>query len=384
MIPTNTTLGLTGGQTLLSGLAADPTAYQGLSRLARSGDSEAALDAAARAFESLLIGQMLKQMRSAALSDGLFDSAYTQLYQDLYDQQIAALISQGDGLGIRKALLRQLAPRNKEAKPGGREASALVVPERIPWLKSLGMRVPAQQPPAPDTSVPGTFQTALSQATDTGAMEPATGSGDLGGRWPPRNAEEFVAYLKPYAQQAATVLGMDTSVLLAQSALETGWGRSIPRRADGRSSFNLFGIKADRSWQGDSVTVGTLEYRDGVARREQARFRAYDNPAESFIDYVAFLKCNPRYREALQSDTAESFIRGLQRAGYATDPRYADKVLSLRNRVLAIGAAGDSPNEGTSNQAGQARTGAGGAGSLQPSGQSPQVSALQADDSTKG
>jgi len=150
---------------------------------------------------------------------------------------------------------------------------------------------------------------------------------------------------------------MDTSVLLAQSALETGWGKHIPRHADGRSSFNLFGIKADRGWQGDSVGVGTLEYRNGEMRREQARFRAYETPADSFIDYVAFLRRNPRYGEALKSRSGEEFIRGLQKAGYATDPRYADKILGIRDRVLAIAGAIDSqPKEETQVSTAQADT----------------------------
>jgi peptidoglycan hydrolase FlgJ len=127
---------------------------------------------------------------------------------------------------------------------------------------------------------------------------------------------------------------------LAQSALETGWGKHIPRRANGHSSFNLFGIKADRSWKGDSVGVGTLEYRNGVAQREQAKFRAYETPADSFVDYVAFLKRNPRVmaRRSRAAPARNSSVV-LQKAGYATDPRYANKILGIRDRVLAIGAA---------------------------------------------
>ncbi|BCU07647.1 flagellar assembly peptidoglycan hydrolase FlgJ [Allochromatium tepidum] len=340
MLPTGaaSSLGLGSSQSLTGGLVADPNAYQGLSRLARDGGSEG-LEAAARAFESLLIGQMLKQMRSSTFGGGLLDSAQTQLYQDLYDQQIATVLSEGDGLGLRKALLRQLAPELSGEGLAERDQATLTVPERNPLLKSFKRRqVEAAVEKAdskPFRTVSGQSQSAATSAASTGSVAVISGQG----RWPPRNAEEFVAYLKPYAEQAAEILGMDTSVLLAQSALETGWGRHIPRRADGRSSFNLFGIKADRSWAGDSVGVGTLEYRNGVAQREQARFRAYETPADSFVDYVAFLNRNPRYGEALKSRTGEEFIRGLQKAGYATDPRYADKILGIRDRVLAISAA---------------------------------------------
>lgn len=341
MIGSGAMSGLGSSQSLTNGLVVDPAAYQGLSRMARDNGAEG-LEAAARAFESLLVGQMLKQMRSTVFGGGIFDSAQTQLYQDLYDQQIAASLSEGEGLGIRKALLRQLAPELTDEGRAEHDPATLTVPERNPLLKSFKQRqVEAAVEKAdskPFRTVSGQSQSAATSAASTGSAAVISGQG----RWPPRNAEEFVAYLKPYAEQAAEILGMDTSVLLAQSALETGWGRHIPRRADGRSSFNLFGIKADRSWAGDSVGVGTLEYRNGVAQREQARFRAYETPADSFVDYVAFLNRNPRYGEALKSRTGEEFIRGLQKAGYATDPRYANKILGIRDRVLAISAAVES------------------------------------------
>ncbi|QGU34000.1 flagellar assembly peptidoglycan hydrolase FlgJ [Thermochromatium tepidum ATCC 43061] len=354
----------------MGGLVADPNTYQGLSRLVRDGGAEG-LEAAARAFESLLIGQMLKQMRSTTLGGGLFDSSQTQIYQDLYDQQIATALSEGEGLGLRKALLRQLAPELSEEGRAERDPARLMVPERNPLLKSFKRRQveaaieetetkSVETAASPSETPAGTTMTTDLTTTEAGAGRSAPPV-NSGGRWPPRNADEFVAYLKPYAEQAAEILGMDTSVLLAQSALETGWGRNIPRRANGESSFNLFGIKADRSWQGESVSVGTLEYRNGVAQREQARFRAYETPADSFVDYVAFLKRNPRYGEALKSRTGEEFIRGLQRAGYATDPRYASKILGIRDRVLAIIAAIEAQTQNAT-----------------------QVSAAQADTPTKG
>ncbi len=318
---------VTGG----TGLASDPASLHALAKSARAGD-QAGLDAAARAFEGLLTGQMLKQMRSASAGSGLFDSEQSKLYQDLYDQQLASMLSEGGGLGIRKALLRQLTPKASTAAAKVDPAS-LLVPERNRLLKSLR--------PHPDPA-------GISVATDAlkTTLSPQ-------GQWPPSSPDDFLAYLKPYADQAAQALGMDTSVLLAQSALETGWGKHVPRHADGRSSFNLFGIKADRSWEGNKVAVGTLEYRNGVTQREQARFRAYANPAESFIDYVAFLRRNPRYRSALTSTSAEGFIRGLQQAGYATDPRYAAKVLAIRERLANMSATtqgtvplADTQNEG--------------------------------------
>ncbi|NEX21066.1 flagellar assembly peptidoglycan hydrolase FlgJ [Thiorhodococcus mannitoliphagus] len=330
MFSSSDKLGLGASTALQTGLVSDPASYKSLAASARTG-SAAGLEAAARAFESLLVGQMLKQMRAASLADSLFDSSQSRLYQDLFDQQAATVLSEGEGMGIRKALMRQLAPELTGDRDE-RDADDLIVPERNPLLRSFKRRKVDAAVDAV-TGVGGQKESAASKASGGTLKVSATG------QWPPSSAEEFVAYLKPYADQAAEILGMDTSVLLAQSALETGWGKHVPRRSDGSSSFNLFGIKADRSWKGDKVGVGTLEYRNGVARREQAKFRAYHSPADSFVDYVAFLKRNPRYGEALQSETGEDFVRGLQKAGYATDPRYASKILSIRDRLLRISAA---------------------------------------------
>ncbi|MGQ9831591.1 MAG: flagellar assembly peptidoglycan hydrolase FlgJ [Thermochromatium sp.] len=342
MLPSGDSLMLVAGQSPMNRLVSDPAAYGGLTQIARKGGSEG-LESAARAFESLLIGQLLEQLRSMSFGSGLFDSDQTRLYQDLYDQQLAAVLSEGEGWGIRKVLLRQLAPELSESQTAERVPSAVGVPERSPWLTGFKRRQ-VEAAVAEDETQPTEAMATQTTTTVGLSTAPALSTSGLDrinpqGHWLPRNAEEFVAYLKPYAEQAAEVLGMDTSVLLAQSALETGWGRYVPRHTDGRSSFNLFGIKADHSWQGDSVSVSTLEYRDGVARREQARFRAYATPAESFIDYVAFLKRNPRYSEALKSRTGEEFIYELQRAGYATDPHYASKILGIRDQILALGAA---------------------------------------------
>ena len=99
------------------------------------------------------------------------------------------------------------------------------------------------------------------------------------------------------------------------------------RDADGVSGNNLFGIKADRRWDGERVAVKTLEYRGGIAERESAQFRAYPDLAAGFDDYVKFLKGNPRYTEATAGGlSAGDYARSLQDAGYATDPDYANKI----------------------------------------------------------
>jgi len=149
--------------------------------------------------------------------------------------------------------------------------------------------------------------------------------------------ETFVQQVLPLAEKAAKALGVDPRVLVAQAALETGWGKSIIRDGDGQSSNNLFNIKADGRWNGDSVSVGTIEYRNGLPQPEKASFRAYASLEESLQDYVSFLQDNPRYEKALeQAGNPVAYLQALQRAGYATDPNYADKIDSIfRGNTLA-------------------------------------------------
>jgi flagellar protein FlgJ len=312
-------------------LAADPAGLHGLRQQARAGDTQG-LEAAARAFEAMLVGQMLKQMRSASLGGGLLDSTQSEMYRDMRDQEFARVLSEGSGLGLRDLIMRQLG-RGSATSAQAPDPSELQLPRRNPWLRPLHNAAATRENPAAaaaKTDEPGAARPRFAAAAASEA--PPLNPGD----WPPATPEDFLRVLRPQAEAAAAKLGFDPNVLLAQSALETGWGKRIPRHADGRSSYNLFGIKAHGGWKGDQVAVGTLEYRNGVARREQARFRAYPSPAESFQDYVAFLHRNPRYRDALASPNSREFVRGLQRAGYATDPNYANKILSIHDRLNAM------------------------------------------------
>ncbi len=181
---------------------------------------------------------------------------------------------------------------------------------------------------------------------------PATGSVDaarataVADQFGTHTPEGFVASIWPHAEKAARELGVNPRALVAQAALETGWGRRHIKRDNGDSSHNLFGIKAT-GWKGERATTATHEYVDGQRRTETASFRAYASPAESFGDYVRMLKNNPRYQAALQAGTdVRGFARGLQQAGYATDPGYAAKIAAIAagptidRAVAAIGQAG--------------------------------------------
>jgi flagellar protein FlgJ len=150
------------------------------------------------------------------------------------------------------------------------------------------------------------------------------------------SAEAFVSHMKPYAKQAARALGTDPALLIAQAALETGWGKKVINNALG-SSNNLFNIKADPRWQGQKVATKTLEFHDGIAVQEQAAFRSYDSYQHSFDDFVNFLQHNPRYSKALtHSNQPQQFIREIHQAGYATDPNYSNKVLAVMKKVQSL------------------------------------------------
>jgi peptidoglycan hydrolase FlgJ len=180
-----------------------------------------------------------------------------------------------------------------------------------------------------------TDQSALETTTDfINKMLAGNAEADAPKHWRPGSPEDFVQQLWPCAEEAGKALGVDPKHLLAQAALETGWGKSLPCDVDGTTSFNFFGIKAGNSWQGDSVSVKTLEFEGGVPVPRQAKFRAYDSAADSFRDYVEVLRSNPRFAAALNTGSdAKAFANALQKGGYATDPRYAMKIETIAQNL---------------------------------------------------
>ena len=293
-----------------------------LRRSARAGDADAAREAA-KQFEALFVNMMIKQMRDAMpTSGGLFGGEGMKLYESMHDQQLSLAMAQRGGIGLAASIERQLLPA---APPAGDTPRELNFPtHRLPARVEPLVRLQSSAQAATAASAPAAAAPA-SPAGDTAPAAPAATT----------SPEAFVQRLLPHARRAARMLGVAPEVLIAQSALETGWGRHMMRDAGGQSSNNLFGIKATGGWSGDKVRVSTLEYRDGVARRETAAFRGYSDEAASFADYVRLIGDNPRYRQAVaNADSPEGYLRGLQKAGYATDPAYADKILSILKRGL--------------------------------------------------
>ena len=272
-------------------------------------DREGSTAEVARQFESLLVNQMVKSMRQASLGEGILDNDQSLFYRDMFDQQLALHLSESGGIGLAAAIQRQL-----EGAQTAVNADGMGIAE-----------YPRRQVTIAPAANAGSASKAAGLTHGLAAIDSAAGADAKS--W---NSTEFVEKLWPWALQAAERIGIQPQALLAQAALESGWGRKMIRQPDGTPSHNLFGIKADRRWQGERVNVSTLEYEQGSAVKRRAQFRSYDSFKQSFDDYVDFLQANPRYDRALASTSSSSaYFSELQKAGYATDPRYARKIDSV-------------------------------------------------------
>ncbi|WP_288742994.1 flagellar assembly peptidoglycan hydrolase FlgJ [uncultured Rheinheimera sp.] len=306
----------------------------GLAQLKHSsgGDDDAALKQAAKQFESIFMSMLLSSMRKANEvfeDDGVLNSNATKFYQDMYDKQLSTELSEKGSLGLADLLVQQLRPTKGKTTPASMlklPTEAAPVPDKT---ASADTSVPVVAPVKKIAEVAQPIVTKAPQViTETLASEPDPDNED----WSFESPGEFIQKLMPAAKQAAQKLGLEPLALLAQAALETGWGQRTFKTAEGNNSFNFFGIKAHNSWQGDVAVVDTLEYRQGVAQKEKAKFRAYESPEQSLGDYVDFIKSNPRYQQAVaMADNPKAYFQQLQAAGYATDPNYAQKILAVFN-----------------------------------------------------
>ncbi|KAA1173866.1 flagellar assembly peptidoglycan hydrolase FlgJ [Marinobacter salinexigens] len=304
------------------------TDFSGLNALKSEAhsDKQAALREVARQFESMFLSEMLKSMRKAGdvFAEGNYlNTNQSQFYRDMFDSQLSLTMANGRGAGLAEALVQQMSRQipgmdDKGEKLAGHKGS----------LADYDRSLPAISPKLADQ---------VEQVKAITAAEPMVVSeptDDLPERF--ESPEHFVSTLLPMAERIAEESGVDAKVMVAQAALETGWGRHMIRGQNGQDhqhSFNLFGIKADSRWAGNSVSITTTEYREGIPMKEQASFRAYPDYESSFRDYVSFLESNPRYRDVLEvADQPEVFAEKLQQAGYATDPAYGEKIRRIMAR----------------------------------------------------
>jgi len=271
-------------------------------RISAQKDEKAALKEVAKQFEGIFTQMLFKSMRQANAAfetDSPFNNRHTKFYQNMQDQQMSLDLSQTGSLGLADLIVQQLMPNESKVTP-----ASVARQGGDPFMILAKSKVNALD----------TQSTVLTESDKLSTPQ------------------SFVEKLLPWAKDAAKLLGVDPAVLLAQSALETGWGKKVLKHQDGSTSHNLFNIKTNGAWQGDKVVVNTLEYKDGIAYQEKADFRSYEDYEKSFTDYVNLLTSSKRYQEAIkQVSNPASFLQELQQAGYATDPEYANKVV----RVLA-------------------------------------------------
>lgn len=287
------------GADITSRLALDAQSVEQLRAQAKD-DPDRALKSAARQFEALFMSMLLKSMRDASPQDGPFDSEQTRLYTSMLDQQLAQTLS-SRGMGLADIMVRQLTQGRAETQAAQNAATPLA---------------------APVDAMPGN--------ADTAPVSAPSGSGNAR---TPDAVRDFMTKHGASAQAASDATGIPARFLLAQAGLESGWGRREIRGVDGTASNNLFGIKAGRNWNGRVVEAVTTEYIGGKPVKTVERFRAYDSPVASFRDYANLIANSPRYAQVRDRKDEVAFAYGLQRAGYATDPQYADKLLRAMDGI---------------------------------------------------
>ncbi len=357
----------------------DSGSYTDLNRLSqlkvgKDRDGEENVRKVAQEFESLFLNEMLKSMRSAnevLAKDNPLNSQASKQYQEMYDQQLSVSLSkEGGGIGLADVLVRQLNKQTESvarsnpfaqvaqtegaawpSKPAAaaestRDDSRLLNQRRLALpgraserqLANVSATDPARSADASQPLVNLDWQPATAFAAPQD--KPLTVNGveiDTAKASKTRfgSPEEFIATMMPMAEKAARRLGVEPRYLVAQAALETGWGKSMIRQKDGSNSHNLFGIKAT-NWSGESAAARTTEYVNGRAVKQVEGFRAYASFEQSFDDFVSLLQNSDRYQSAVNAGgDSERFVRELQKAGYATDPQYARKVSQIARRMEA-------------------------------------------------
>ena len=297
--------------TASNALATDIHSLNHLKHQANANSPQAAREAA-KQLESLFMHEMIKSMRQATMKSGLMDNDSSKLADSMLDQQLSVSMAGLPG-GLADAITVQIAhSMGFSPEEAGVSPMGLNHTERsfsMPSTVSFAGRSPRY---------PGL----------SGSSPAASASAFLDAYAPsPQGRDNFVQSHHAAAERVARESGIPASYMLGQAGHETGWGKSEIRGDNGSNSFNLFGIKATGSWTGKVAEITTTEYIDGIPRKVKAKFRAYDSYEESFRDYARLITENPRYAQAMQSTgSASAYASALQKAGYATDPQYANKL----------------------------------------------------------
>jgi flagellar protein FlgJ len=306
-----------------AGLAMDTQSLAQL-RLQAKKSPDQALKVAAQQFESVFMNMMLKSMREATPQDGMMDSEQTKMFTSMLDQQLSQSMSTR-GIGLADMMVKQLSHTGLTG--ANKPVSA---PPPLTSLSSIlhsetGALAPLFPGNAPAASILNPQSSILDPKSVPSALNATT-------------QQEFVNQMLPHALQASGASGVPPQLILGQAALESGWGKREIRQADGSNSFNLFGVKAGAGWHGKVAEVATTEYKNGAAVKQVEKFRAYSSYTEAFNDYAGMLSSNPRYASVMQqTDNPAGMAQALQKSGYATDPKYAEKLVSVMRQLKIIG-----------------------------------------------
>ncbi|WP_153099118.1 flagellar assembly peptidoglycan hydrolase FlgJ [Paraburkholderia hayleyella] len=291
---------------------------------------QAGIKAAAKQFDAVFVQMMLKSMRDATPSEGPFDSRDSAAYTSMLDQQLAQQMS-AKGVGVADAMLKQLM-RNAGGAMGTAGADGAMGDTNAGNVAAMNALAKAYGNAAATNALGASGMVQGKGYSANSALTPAVGA-TLGGDTAP-HVTAFVDKLAGAAQSASAATGIPARFIVGQAALESGWGKREIMRTDGSTSHNVFGIKAGKGWSGPTVATTTTEYVNGQPRRTVEKFRAYGSYAEAMTDYASLLKNNPRYAQVLDAgQDVHGFAHGMQRAGYATDPQYARKLISIMQKL---------------------------------------------------
>ena len=304
-------------------------------------DPQRALKSTAKQFDAVFIQMMLKSMREATPQEGILDSNDSKQYQAMLDQQLSQQMS-SKGVGVANALITQLS-RNAGFQTGGANGAAGA--GMIPGGQGIGGMLgggSAGANNAGDAAMLNALARAYSNAQANGALASGKGYSAQSALTPPLRGngaspkvDAFVDKMAAPAQAASAATGIPARFIIGQAALESGWGKREIKQANGQTSHNIFGIKATSSWTGKTVNAVTTEYVNGQPKKVVERFRAYDSYEDALTDYASFIKSNPRYAPVVEaSRDVAGFAHGMQKAGYATDPQYAKKLISIMRQIV--------------------------------------------------
>ena len=310
---------------------------QGFAKLSAQAKAspQAGMKVAAQQFDAVFTQMMLKSMRDATPQDGPFDSHGSATFTSMMDQQLSQQMSQ-KGIGVADAMLKQLM-RNQGMQVGGPNGAG-GAGGLAGMANALGGGSGGDEG---QTAALNALAKAYGNAQANGQLAMGKGYSANSALTPPLKGDgsspkvdAFVDKLAAPAQAASAATGIPARFIIGQAALESGWGKSEIKKADGSTSHNVFGIKATKDWTGKTVSTLTTEYVNGKPQRVVEKFRAYDSYQEAMTDYASMLKGNPRYAQVINSaHDVKGFATGMQRAGYATDPHYAKKLMSIMQKM---------------------------------------------------